>query len=84
MKRARYPITEVLWLDSGQLENGDWLTIEFVRDNMDDLAQRSVGFLIAESDTTLVLARSISEWEDMVEKVEGVLCIPKVSIIDRR
>lgn len=84
MSKARYPTVEVLWLDSAQLESGDWMTTEYVKEKADDLEQRSVGFLIAETETTLVLARSLSEWKtDSVEKVEGVLCIPKAAITKR-
>ncbi len=84
MKRGRYLVTEVIWLDSVQLENGDWMTLDDVRAQADDLRCRSVGYLVHESETTLVLARSISEWsEDSVEKVEGVLCVPKVAVVDQ-
>jgi len=60
------------------------MTLDEVSKYADDLRQRSLGFVVCETEVTLVLARSISEWElDTVEKAEGVLCIPKACIIER-
>jgi hypothetical protein len=86
VKPARYPIEEILWLDSTQLEGGSWMDVDAARKMMDDLLQRTVGFLVAESTTSVTVARSISEWSDpdTVEKVEGVLVIPKRAIMERR
>lgn len=75
---------EVVWVDSAQLERGDWMTVEDAERYADDLEQTSVGYVVAETDVSLVLARSASRWVlDSVEKVEGVLCIPKACIVSR-
>jgi hypothetical protein len=85
MKAARYPVAEVLWLDSAQLDRGDWMVLDEIAPYADDLLQRSIGYVVADTETSLALARSISEWKtDTVEKAEGVLCIPKVAIKERR
>lgn len=54
--------------------------------NPDDVTCRTVGWLVAESETVLALARSISEWEsaEADEKAEGVLLIPQVAVLERR
>ena len=86
MEKARYKIEEITWLDSTQLEGGSWMDVDVARKMMDDLLQRTVGFLVAESKMAVTVARSISEWSDpdTVEKVEGVLVIPKQTIVERR
>lgn len=74
----------VRWLDSAQLEAGDWITIERVTEALNDgFAQSSIGFLIIENDEVLVIARSVSEWKESIEKLEGVLAIPKAAIIEK-
>lgn len=75
---------EIVWLDSTQLERGDWVPIEDAVRHAEDLTQTSVGYVIADTATSVVLARSASQWVlDSVEKVEGVLCIPKGCIVSR-
>jgi hypothetical protein len=60
------------------------MTLEDAVTHGSDLMQTSVGYVIAETDESVVLARSASNWVlDAVEKVEGVLCIPKGSIVSR-
>jgi len=78
------PLVMVRWLDSAQLEAGDWITIERVTEALNDgFAQSSIGFLIIENDEVLVIARSVSEWKESIEKLEGVLAIPKAAIIEK-
>ena len=79
------PLVMVRWLDSAQLENGDWVTIERITEALNDgFLQRSIGFLIAENDEVLVIARSVSEWRESMEKLEGVLAIPKAAITEKK
>lgn len=78
------PLVMVRWLDSAQLDGGDWVTIERVTEALNDgFAQCSIGFLVAENDEALVIARSVSEWKESAEKLEGVLAIPKAAITER-
>lgn len=78
------PLVLVRWLDSAQLDNGDWMTIERVTEALNDgFAQSSIGFLIADTTEVLIIARSVSEWKDSEEKLEGVLAIPKAAIIEK-
>jgi len=51
---------------------------------MDDLQQRTAGFVVAESEIAVLVARSMSDYEaDTHEMVEGVLVIPKAAIVSR-
>lgn len=52
---------------------------------MDDLRQRTVGFVVEESEIAVLVARSMSDYEqtDTHEMVEGVLVIPKAAIVSR-
>ena len=52
---------------------------------MDDLRQRTVGFVVEESEIAVLVARSVSDYEqtDTHEMVEGVLVIPKAAIVSR-
>lgn len=84
MRRCRYPLVEVRWLDSAQLDNGAWIDRARIDEAVDDLEQRSAGYLVAETATSIVLARSLSEWRDSDEKLEGVLAIPVVCVVERR
>lgn len=84
MKRCRYPVVEVVWLDSAQLDNGDWVHRERMLEVADDLSQRTVGYLVHEADLSIVVARSVSDWADSVEKLEGVLAIPRGCIVEQR
>lgn len=77
---------EVFWIDSAQLENGAWMDTGDVLKYADDLTQRSVGYVLAQTDDALILARSVSDWsvDESSEKAEGVLCIPLVCVLSRQ
>jgi hypothetical protein len=78
-----YRFVRVEWIDS--VERHQWLTVpEAVKDaTVDGLRQESIGYLIAENETALTLARDRSAW-DPVEaeaKVGGIITIPKVAAL---
>lgn len=84
MKRCRYPVVEILWLDSAQLDEGAWITRNRIEQAAADLFQRTVGYLVFDGPDVLVVARSVSDWTDSEEKLEGVLVIPRACIAEQR
>jgi lipocalin len=85
VKPPRYPLVELLWVDSAQLDGGDWIPRARLDEALaDGLAHRSAGYLVADTADAVVLARSITEWQDSLEKLEGVLAIPAAAVFERR
>ena len=86
MEDARYPLIEVIWVDS--MTYDDWRQLGELDEEMTvkGMLHRSVGILVRETDDAIALARSVSEFdhEKWAEKAEGCLLIPKPAIIDRR
>lgn len=80
-----YTVEEIVWLDSSQLEGGSWMRRELAVEMMDDLKQRTVGYVIAASDVGLLVARSLSAYDatDTHEMIEGALVIPVASVVSR-
>lgn len=76
---------EIVWLDSSQLEGGSWMRKDTAVGMMDDLRQRTVGLVVAETEIAVLVARSVSDYEqtDTHEMIEGALVIPKAAIVDR-
>jgi len=86
VSEPKYPIVDVNWLDSVQLNGNAWMNVDDVAEHLTEkgLLHRSVGFLVGTTDTAVAVARSVSEWDDAVEKAEGVLIIPRAAIIEIR
>ena len=53
------PVTreEIVWLDSSQLEGGSWMRKDVAVGMMDDLRQRTVGFVVAAVDERFPVMR---------------------------
>ncbi|WP_158728728.1 MULTISPECIES: hypothetical protein [unclassified Flavobacterium] len=74
-----YKIKKIKWLDSYGCTNR-WAKIESIAEK---LICETVGFVISETDELISLANSIAyETEETVEQANGVMTIPKVSIIE--
>lgn len=78
-------IVEITWLDSAQLEGGAWMNRGEIAASLDDLKQTTVGYVVAESEIGIAVARSLSVYAhpDVIEKAEGVLVIPKACVLSR-
>lgn len=74
-----YKIKKIKWLDSYGCTNR-WQKIENITEK---LICETVGFVISETDELISLANSIAyETDETVEQANGVMTIPKVSIIE--
>lgn len=74
-----YKIKKIKWLDSYGCTNS-WRKIENITEK---LFCETVGFVVSETDELISLANSIAfETEETVEQANGVMTIPKVSIIE--
>lgn len=70
-------LLEVIWVDS---ESDDqWQPVSSFKPRIDKLQVSTVGYLIDDNDTNLVIARSITG--ETPPLLEGVFSIPKCSII---
>lgn len=80
-----YPVEEIVWLDSSQLESGSWMRKDTAVEMMDDTKQRTVGYVVRVSGVSLLVARSVSAYDanDTHEMIEGALVIPVAAIISR-
>jgi hypothetical protein len=74
-----YKIKKIKWLDSYGCTNS-WRPIEKITEK---LICETIGYVISETDELISLANSISyETEETIEQANGVMTIPKVSIIE--
>lgn len=70
-------ILAVEWVDSASVNGGLWVDKDRIDNEamtLDGLAQRTVGFLVEESDEVLLVAQSIGD------QLGAVLAIPKLAI----
>lgn len=75
----RYKIKKIKWLDSYGCTNS-WRKIENITEK---LICETVGYVISETDELISLANSIAyETEETVEQANGIMTIPKVSIVE--
>lgn len=71
---------EIEWLDSLVIDGGLWIDADMIdEDDRDQMLHRSVGYLVSESDETLVLATSYMC--DQEQKIGGVNVIPKRCVL---
>ena len=74
-----YKIKKIKWLDSYGCTNS-WQKIESITEK---LICETIGYVISETDELISLANSIAyETDETVEQANGVMTIPKVSIIE--
>jgi len=74
-------INYIEWIDSFGCSSG-WSEIQPIETV---LICMSVGFVVSENDKTISLANSVAyETEDTKEQANGIMTIPKVSIISRK
>jgi hypothetical protein len=69
----------VQWVDSASVNGGLWVSRDEIDPSVmtkDGLTQRTLGWIIDESDDVLLLAQSIG-----VDRLGAVLAIPKVAIV---
>lgn len=74
---AWLPTVVVQWVDSASVNHGLWTAHDEIDPTvmtLDGLTQRTVGFVINESDDVLLLAQSVGD------QLGAVLAIPKVAI----
>lgn len=72
----KYPLVEILWIDA---ESGDteWTTPEEIDVDLPEVT--SIGFLVKETDTTFVIASTISQ-----DHINGQFKIPKGMVKSKR
>lgn len=74
-----YKIKKIKWLDSYGCTN-HWQKIENITEK---LICETVGFVVSETDELISLANSIAyETDETIEQANGIMTIPKVSIIE--
>lgn len=74
-----YKIKKIKWLDSYGCTNR-WKEIENITEK---LICETVGFVISETSDLISLANSIAyETDETVEQANGIMTIPKVSIVE--
>ena len=79
--KIKYRIEYIEWIDSFGCSSG-WSEIKPIETV---LICVSVGFVVSENDKTISLANSVAyETEDTKEQANGIMTIPKVSIISRK
>ena len=74
-------LLEVLWVDS-ETDDDDWQSAKTFKPREDKLSVQTVGYVLDDNHTNLVIARSITN--DETPLIEGVFSIPKCSIIKIR
>jgi hypothetical protein len=75
----KYKIKKIKWLDSYGCTNR-WQLIEEITEK---LVCETVGYVISETNELISLANSIAyETNETIEQANGVMTIPKVSIIE--
>lgn len=81
MKFQGMPLVYVEWVDSFSPASGGWRDNDDVAGDADkQLVCRSVGWIVAESKKTLVLAAHVSDSEERT----GQMCIPQVAVVKRK
>jgi hypothetical protein len=84
---AEWPIVELLWIDSIAGATG-WSSVGSLLEEAADnyLVHRSVGYLVAETEQSVLLVSSFQEDAelDAERNVQGGTRIPKVAILLRR
>ena len=77
---GEYAVVE--WVDSASVGGGLWVSREEIDPDtltLVGLMQRTIGWIVDESDEVLLLAQSKG-----ADRIGAVLAIPKVSIVKRR
>lgn len=74
---VEFPMLEINWVDSEG--DDDWQDITKFKPRTSKLEVQTIGYLLDDNHTNLVIARSITK--DETPLIEGVFSIPKCSII---
>jgi hypothetical protein len=73
------PFRIVAWVDSASVNGGLWVTRDEINPDVmtnEGLTQRTVGWVLDESDEVLLLAQSVGP-----DRIGAVLAIPKAAIL---
>jgi hypothetical protein len=79
VKNQPFPRVSLEWLDSASINGGLWVDRDLISPNaleISGLKQRTVGYLIEQSDVAYLIAQSIGP-----DRLGAVLSIPKVSVV---
>lgn len=80
---VKYSLVTVSWVDSCSPDGGWTYSKQIVKD-YEPSEVRSIGWLVRETDTALVLASHVANPDDAdIEQVDGLMAIPKVAIVAR-
>ena len=77
LMEGKRTVLEVHWVDSET--DDDWQDLASYKPRRDPLDIVTLGYLIDDNKTNIVIARSITK--DTLPLLEGVFCIPRCSII---
>lgn len=82
MLKAKYPIVEVIWLDSDH--NAAWEKLEDVLEDQAGLECRSCGYLVADKPDRVIIASSMTADPDREEHISYYMAIPKAAVVSMK
>lgn len=78
-KEVKYPIIHIIWVDSCHTSGWEfWSDLKF---DFEGIQQETVGFLIKETEYSLIVIQSKSLIFSKNDSVDGIMEIPKSAII---
>ncbi len=81
MKKTKLPkLVEIEWIDSST--GAGWISTEDI--NVEPVQCVTVGFIIRETKTAVMVAASLGIWSGVVDQACDPITIPKVAITKRR